>query len=71
MKKITLPQVIVILAGIFLLATVLPSLLDAKSDISVFVAVVIVVSLFYGIVIHGRKILKAFGFEQNDSEEKE
>lgn len=69
MKNFTLPQVLVIVAAIFLIGTVTPSLLDAKSDISILIGVMIVVSIFYAVVSHGKKILKALGLDESKESE--
>ena len=68
MKQFTLPQVIVVVVVVFLIGTIVPSLLDASSDISVLLGVIIVVSVLFGIFRYGKKIVNMLGFDFDDDE---
>ena len=63
MKKFSLGQVLIGVAIVFLLGTIVPPLLEAKSDISVLIGVCVVVSIFYFVISYGKKILTWLGFD--------
>ena len=63
MKNFSLGQVLVGVAIVFLLGTIVPPLLEAKSDISVLIGVCVVVSIFYFIITNGKKICAWLGFD--------
>lgn len=68
MKRFSLGQVLIIVAAVFLIGGIVPSLLEAQSDISVLIGVMVVVSMFYGVVKYGKKIMKWTGFDFDEED---
>lgn len=69
MKKFGVEQIIVIAIGLFAIVSIIPSLLDAKNDIAVFIGVGLILAIIFGIYKYWEKIIDFFSFDDNEKGE--